>query len=475
MKKLLKINKTLIVLGIIILISLISFLGLYIKENGAWKNLLKNYNLGTDFSGYRELVYSLDTSEEEKEVYVDDNGKILGYVEDAVQDQNTSIQLVEDENSDQTAEETEEKTNEYKTETRTIKANDEENITIENFKSSKQIIQKRLNTLNGLEYNIRMDNVTGDVSIEIPDNDQVSTASALISTVGKFDMIERESGIVLLDNSDLKSVNAVSNYEEEGYQLYLQITLNDEGKEKLKEISKKYVQKVDESGNDQTDYVSVRFEGQAILSTYFGEELTTGILTVPIGDPTTDQAQYTTLIEQASRIAYILNTGKLPLKYTLVSDNFINSMITEKVIFVASIVCVLVILIISAVLIAKYKLNGLILSLVSIGYIAITALLLRYANVLITLNCIYSIIVCALLNYLFIIKLLRKLKDNNLKVAFKEVMKEYYLQIIPVIVLAVVFTVISTVSVSSIGMTLFWGLLTGVIYNTLVIYVLKLV
>ena len=101
MKKVLKINKTLIVLGIIILISIVSFLGLYEKTNGVWSNLLPNYNLGTDLNGYRELHFTLDTAEEEKEVYVDDDGNILGFVEDGQNSkQDTSVSLVqENENS----------------------------------------------------------------------------------------------------------------------------------------------------------------------------------------------------------------------------------------------------------------------------------------------------------------------------------------------------------------------------------------
>ena len=54
-------------------------------------------------------------------------------------------------------------------------------------------------------------------------------------------------------------------------------------------------------------------------------------------------------------------------------------------------------------------------------------------------------------------------------------MKEYYLLIIPVIVISVIFTFATSVAVSSIGMTLFWGLLVGLVYNWLVVLVLKLV
>ena len=322
MKKALKVNKTLIVLGIIVLISLISFFGVYTKTNGVWSNLLKNFNYGIELDGYRELLFSLDTTEEEKEAYVDENGNILGFVEDGTNSsQDKSISLDEGEQTEETSKEQTEES-EYKTETRVIKANEESNITIDNFNSSKKIIQNRLKSISNLEYNIRVDSITGDLVLEVPDDENISTVEALVNSKGTFDIIDYQTGIVLLDNSDLDSVKTVANSEENGYQLYLQISLNDSGKEKLSEISKKYVKTTNEDGEETTEYVAVRFEGQALLSTYFGDEITNGVLTIPIGNPTTDTEQYSILVEQASRIADILNGGKLPLQYTLVTDNY---------------------------------------------------------------------------------------------------------------------------------------------------------
>lgn len=473
MKKILKVNKTLIVLGIIVLVSLISFCGLYQKVNGVWKDLLPEYNLGMELAGYRELQFSLDTTEEEKEVYVDENGNILGFVEDGNESkQDTSVSLVEGEET----KEPEEKTNsEYKTEKRVIKVNEEADITIENFELSKEIIQNRLKSLNNLEYNIRVDNITGNLVLEVLDDENLVTAEALVKSKGALDVIDYQTGVVLLDSKDVSNVSVISNYEEEGEQLYLQIGFNKESYSKISEMSKKYVQTKNEAGETTTKYVSVRFDGQVLISTYFGDEITNGILTIPVGNPTTDSNEYMVAIEQANRIAYILNAKQMPLQYTLTSDSYIKSTITEEVILVSEIVCALVILVISAILIVKFKLSGVILSVASIGYIAITVLSLRYARVPLTLNSIYSLVLCVALNYLFIFKLLNNLKDKSLNVAFIQTMKEYYLLIVPVIVFAVVFTLAPAVPVNSIGMTLFWGLLTQIIYNALVILAFKLV
>lgn len=474
MKKMLKVNKTLIVLGIIVLVSVISFFGLYQKANGVWKDLLPKYNLGMELAGYRELQFSLDTAEEEKEVYVDESGKILGFVEDGKDStQDTSISLAEGEANKDNKEEP--KSSEYKTEKRVIKANEDANITIENFELSKKIIQNRLKSLNNFEYNIRVDNITGNLVLEVLDDQNIATAEALVNSKGTFDIIDYQNGVKLLSNEDISNVKVFANYEDKGYQLYLQIALNDIGKEKISEISKKYVQTTNEAGETTTQSVSVRFEGQVLLTTYFGDEIKNGVLTLPIGEPTKDSKEYMNLTESANRIAFILNSKQLPLKYTLSSDNFIKSEFTEETILIAKVIFALIILVVSALLIVRYKLNGVILSVVAIGFSAITLLLLRYANVPITLNSIYTLIACVTLNYVFIYKLLKNLKEKDLKTAYVQAMKEYYLLIVPIIVLAVVFTLSSAVSVNSIGMTLFWGLLIQIIYNSLIIFVLKLV
>lgn len=476
MKKALKVNKTLIVLGLIVVVSLISFLGLYSKTNGVWSNILPSYSLGMELDGYRELVFTLDTTEEEKEAYVDEEGNILGFVDDGtVVSENVGIQLVPDDESEENVQADEVVAEEYTKESVTVKANEESDITIDNFKLSKEIIQKRLNSINNLEYNIRLDNVTGDLVVEVPDNDYVSTVDALVDSIGKFDIIDYETGIVLLDNSDLSGVTAVANTTEEGYQLYLQISTNESGKQKMSEISTTYVATTNEAGESSTKYVSVRFEGDTLVSTYFGEEITNGVLTVPIGNTTSDSGEYAKLAEQATRIAYILNEGELPLQYQLVSDNLINPLVTEEMIFILEIVVALAILIVSAILIAKYKLNGLILSIVSVGYLAVAAFAIRFADVTVTLNSIYTILLCDILNYVFIFKLLNKMKDSELNVAFKETLKDYYKMIIPASVIAIIFTFATTVAVNSIGMTLFWGIIMGLVYNTLIIRLLRIV
>ena len=66
------------------------------------------------------------------------------------------------------------------------------------------------------------------------------------------------------------------------YDIYLQLTLTENGKNIIKEISKQYVQYKDSEGNDKTDRISIRIDRSPIMTTYFGEEYDQAVLNIPI-------------------------------------------------------------------------------------------------------------------------------------------------------------------------------------------------
>ena len=80
MKKMSKKIEEIVGILIIILISIIAFVGIWKKENGIWKNIIPDYKYGMDIKGTRELIYTIDTSAEDKYVYVDEAGNIKGEV-----------------------------------------------------------------------------------------------------------------------------------------------------------------------------------------------------------------------------------------------------------------------------------------------------------------------------------------------------------------------------------------------------------
>lgn len=494
MEKNLKKIKVCVIVLLVILVSLVAFFGVFKFRNGVWNNLIPEYKYGMDIAGSREIRYNVDQSESEKYVYVDENGNIVGEVwkdgnSITAEDEDSSTeegQATEKANVDEetTGKEDDQSNTSYSKETRTIKANSDEVLTKENFEKVKKIIQKRLDEQNIEEYNIRIDDVTGKLVVETANDDKtVETVESLVGQAGKFKIVDYQNGVELMNNSDLKNVSVVYP-NNESYKVYLQIEFNKEGANKLREISKEYIEIIEDkeensekSENIETKeteeekettkkYVSIVLDNSTIMTTYFGEEMNQGVLQIPIGNNAENKEQFIENQQKAIKIATVLNTGIFPVKYNVETDNFVKSEINKDIINVIKIACLVVVAIISILVIIRFKGKGLLSAILSIGYIALMTLVIRYTNVPITINSFISIIFIVLMNYAFMNMILNKLNENGEKTVFNEVIKKFYLNTIPVSVIAIVFTFATQLQISSIGMTLFWGIVFIAIYNT---------
>lgn len=461
MEKFLKIIRLTAVLLIIAFITVIGFVGVYSRTNGIWGNVLPEYNLGIELGGYSELHFELDTTEDTKEIYVDENGNYKGdvikqQVETSAED-STSLETSVIEKNPET---------EYKIENRTIPRNDPSKINIQNFEKTKKIIQKRLESYNLYEYNIRQDSVTGKIILEIPNDDDVDLKASLVTTIGKLEFIDSETGVLLLEDSNLKNASPYVMTNENGeYEVYLQLDFDETGKEILEKITSEYIQKVDESGNTTAKTVEVRLDGQTLIITSFKEPVSSGTIHVPIGDTMTDYNEYYQLVESVQEVANLLNEEKLPLVYKITDEVGMQSIVTKNSINIAIITYIVIALIISVYMIIKYKLEGLKQTIFNIGYLATLLIVFRYTNITITFNSLIALTVLIVINYIFSIKFLNRFKEEkNQKIALKEALKELYLAIIPVVIIAVIFTFMSAVVINSIGMTFFWGLIVQVLF-----------
>lgn len=471
MEKNLRKFRTIAIVLVVVLISLIAFVGIFGKSLNQFKNLIPSYTYGMDLEGSRELKFVVDTTEEEKNVYVDDNGNVLGVVKEDEENKGASLSTNENSKDNQNVQETDTDTSKpnYATETRTIKKNEDQDLTKDNFEKTKKIIQTRFNKQGISEYNIRLDSVTGELVIDVPDNEKVNVIYQLVQTKGTVQIIDHQTGIVLIDGSHIKKVESVySSNSTEGYKTFLQVTFDKEGTEKLKEISNQYVEVTDEEGKSTKTYVEVTLDGEALLTTYFGEELSEGIIQIPMGEATKDKTEFKSVYETTQYLATIMDKGQTPVVYSLSSDNFIKSEITDTQKLVAKIAAAVVLAIVSVVLIVKYRVNGLLASISNIGFIALTILILRYTKVTITLNSVIAFVTMIILNMVFLVNLLKRLSKASISKAYNETMKNYYLSIIPFGVVAVIFTFMSNITIGSIGMIIFWCLFIQVIYNFII-------
>ncbi len=445
MKTLKRIEIVAILLFVAIII-FASFFGVYKKEDFRTVNIIKDYKLGMQFTNTAVLTCKPTT--EEKEVIYNAEGNIV----------------VDDGQTEYTEK------NGYTVKNETV--NNEQNLTKENYKLTKKILKNRLKGMNVGEYELKLNEETGEITITLQDNDDVHEISEHLGQKGLFNVIDKETKISLLDYNDVKSAKVVYGSSDEtgtSTTIYLQINFNKEGTKKLEEISTVYVKSTEEQENeegemeevDTTKYVSVVLDGQTYSSTYFGEKMSTGVLYIPIAEVqnSEDLEEY---VKEINNIATIINNEVLPIDYDF-SEEHVETKMTQNMIFIGIAIPSIILVVACIVLIVKFKAKGFIATFLQIGYIALLLLVIRYTNVIITIEGILGIIISAILNYILVYAMLSNLKKKG-QIEWKLIGK-FALRTIIVYILAVVLAFNSLTRINSLGMTLVWGSFCLYIYN----------
>ena len=446
---------------LIILLSIISFVGLFVKDTKFVKNIIPEYQLGMDLAGYRAITVTPVQNTETK--YYDKDGK-----------------EVEKEVEGGTSE--------------TVVTNQAE-LTLENFKKTKQIIEDRLSQLSVSEYLIRLDENTGSVSVQIPEDELTDLAGQFLYSKGEF-TIEDEQGEILLDNSNLETVRVGYNTTPSGTSVYLSIKFNEDSIEKFREITTSYTPETETSTEDTNTVdtntvatnttaetiaedsseeeeslgkVSINIDGSPLLETSFSEEISNGELLLTLGT-SSDSASINSYINQASNIAILLNNGPLPLDYTLDQNRFIKSDITMEDGIIPAIVLGSILVIALLVMIIKYKKLGLFAIISYIGYMAVLLLALRYTNIVITLEGICALIIVAILNYVLLYSTLHRLQKqdktiSDYKKAYNGVTITTIFVFLPMLIIGVTLSFANWLPAYSFGTVLFWGIFVMALYH----------
>ena len=456
-----------IILGII-LITMVAFWGVYVQVQNRMEDKVKDYSYAMDLKGARNIRLTVDDTTET--VIKDAEGKEVSDAENLTDEELTEKGYVKEE----------------------VKKNSDEVLDEENYKKSKTIIEKRLQKLGVDNYIVSLDEISGDILIEIPENNNTDSVVSNVGTTGKFEIIDSETKEVLMDNDDIKRVRVMygsnSTGTSTGTAVYMDIEFNKEGTEKLKNISNTYVQTnttnntnttnetsteetTENTEEETTKEITMQIDGEEIMTTSFDETIETGRLQLSVGSATTDSDTLNGYINQASSMAIILDNGNMPVVYTVASNEYILSDVTESELNIILYVMLAIVAIFLIVLIVRYKSQGIISAFSYIGLASIFVLLLRYANVVISIESIFGIAVTLILNYIFVNKLLSKLKKEEtvnkgiITNIFKETYKEFFIKIIPVCIAVITFCFIKWEPISSFGMVMFWGILLIALYN----------
>ena len=497
--------KIITMIVLIILITMVSFFGVYTQVQNRMENQVREYALNMDLDGARYV--RLSVNKESTDVIKDADGN-----EVETDEEMTDEELAE---------------NGYTKES--VPNNSEDILTVENYEKSKEIISERLESQGVGEYEISIDNETGDILVQIPENESTDSFVSNINTVGKFEIIDADTEEVLMDNSDIKLANVMygsASSTASGTTVYLNIEFNKAGSEKLENISNTYVESTDttnttaedtntttddttntETENTTTDSTTteenttenttssetdttedttdttetttkeiiLRIDDEDIMTTSFDEPIENGRLQLSIGSATTDADTLQDNITQAAAMASVLDSGNLPIQYDVQSNEYILSDITNTHIEYLALAVGIVILIGLIVFVVRYKVNGLLSAIAFIGLISLYLLVIRYTNVSVSIQGIVGIIVTIILNYIFINKILSTIKKSEdskkletVKEGIKESYKEFFIKLIPICISVIAFCFVSWTTISSFGMVMFWGITLIALYNYLI-------
>ena len=462
-----------LILLIIILISIISFVGIFYQDKNQMVSVIPDYNLGTDLSGYRKIILTVDESDE---------------------------------------------------------GNTEEVLTYDNFVKSANVIKARLKSMGIEDFTVRCDEGEGQIEITIPENDQTEYVLADITQKGNFEIRNTANDEVLMNNDDIRSVEVdvvQSTYSTSSSAIYMDIHFTNSGSRTFRNITRDYQNVVtndtaennvvaetnstynetasnttaenetttntaenetsdtnstanetvsNEVSNETTDEtvaeedntteIGLYIDDTSMMTTSFSEIIDNGVMSLSLG--TSSSAEQTKILSyQAESLAAILENDAMPVQYSVTGNIYVSSPIEQNTINILIGIGICIALIMLIVAIVKYRVKGVIVSVCMIGFIALYLLILRYTNVVITLEGIFSIALVFIINYILNIMILNRLQKNVEK-TFSKALTKFSLSMVPMLILAVVCCFSSWMSLFSFGMILFWGLVTSVVYNVVI-------
>ena len=436
---------TIIIILVLALLMFASFFGVYKKnENGEKVNLLPNIKLGMEFGKTRTITANV--SEQTTKTIYDAEGNII------------------------TPEDGVEYTEEAGYKTVETPVNDASIKTLENYRKTKDIIEKRLEGNNIADFNIELDEKTGQIKLQIPENESADEIEYLIKNTGSLILLDSETFEVVFDNSYFDKAEVMRSQGDIETGIFLQLSFNEEGTKRINELADIYKttteEQTDETGEtkqvEKSKSVWVILNDSFLGATVLPNIVYDGKIILTFA-ASSDTKELNEAVKSASQQAVLLNSGTTPLQYEY-SDEVVETNITTQSILLYLSAIGMVFLLAYAYLIIKFKAKGFISIYFQVGYLAVLLLLLRLTSVTITMEGMAAIIISLILDYIFTYITLINL-NTEVEGMYKKSNLQFLFNSLPIYIIALVFTYGKLTYINSFGMTLFWGIIMVYLYN----------
>ena len=430
--------KLIFIILICVLISLIGFLGIYLKVGNSYKNILPEYKLSSDLEGSRVLEFEVDTSTET--VYFDNDGKKVD-----------STTITEKNEKDYTKKE--------------ILLNEKESLNQENYEKVVKIMKERLVFLQADQYKLDLDGKTGKIVLTFED-EYPDDIKSILPMEGKLEFLDSNTEDVILSYSDFNSAEATYAALEDGsYITYINLKLNDSGIEKINNIDK-YKTSIDEDVKEQSEEaeatvnnLKIMFDSDEIAEVSYDDIiLTNKTLRIATDKNLTSDSSINSKLNTNTIVSKLATIGKLPVIYNLTAEEYVQNNAADYICYIV-IGILAICVVISIYLIIRYKIKGILAVLSFAANIALFLVIIRLTNVQISLNGLAGMIGLIVLNLILLINILVSIKEEDKE--FSENVKNAYLKTAEVCVIRLiifaVFSVAARTDINTKGLVIGWG------------------
>lgn len=469
--------KIVLAMLVVVLVSLVSFAGVY-----KGRNLLKDYSLGTDFKGKQMATFKVseessdndesteDSSEENAEGNAEEKteenteenkeGNAEGDSQQNDVENNGENSKENPENENSSEENNEESDKAQSDNEKTAEESPEEKS--KKYKQTKNIIEKRLASMEVGEYNIRVNEQDGSLAIELPQDMDPSYFSQVVAK-GKAQILNQSTNEVLVESNGFKDVK--TKLDTTSYStpvVLIKVKFTKDAKNMFKNVNTNYT---DSDGNETEATFAFSLDGQTLYTdnaTSFVETAKNGNLDLIINQ-STDEEEIKDDYQNALILASIIKNGEIPVEYNLESTEIIHSNVNIKTIIIISVIAGVLMLIYAMF---KFKQKAILPVISLVGLVATILLVLRYTNVKITGFTVLGIAILTIANYILILKCLKNKKS------FKENFIRMLDVLIPCFIIAIVFCCAPYLNLATLGMTIFWGTIVMIVYNAVITRIL---
>lgn len=435
--------KMVLMILICMIIILVGFVGIYSKYANRYTNRLPKYQLASDLKGETILELEVDHSTNTK--YYDKQGKEVNSSE------------VTDENKNQYTSKEE-------------KVNQEESLTLQNYKRSLEILKERLKFLKADQYRVDLDKNTGKVVLSFEDQ-YPEDIESILPMEGKLELIDSKTSDTILTNEDVKTADATyAATDNNKYTVYMNLKLNDSGIEKIKHIEG-YKNSTDDNGEVTTNNFKVEFDEDQLKEVSYDNMLLTGkTLRITLASDLSSNSTINSELNTASVVAKLVSIGKMPVVYHITAEEYVKAVNTNDIINGIIMIATIILVVIAICYIVKYKVNGILATIGSVTNIAVFLILIRVTNITISLNSFAAIIGLIIMNTYLVLNLLRTITNNTDKTIAENVKTAYWktIDVITItLILFVVFAFSGMTVINAMGLLFFWGWLVVLLGNLL--------